>query len=395
MRIGELSGYIERHYFSPRREERRYGLLVLGAPGVGKTMGIEEGARRIAEKLKLIFTKVTVRWSPKLRKFVIDTTGEHEIEKVLTEADKHFVYTRFLLSTIEPSDLSGIPRSHEGITFYDPLLWAVIHSAAKGIVFLDEITWIQREDVWAIVPQLVLDKVAGLTSFHPETLVVAAGNRPEDASTIVRLLHNPLLNRFKVFSVASPTVEEWGEWMVNRYGDAWDKRALAFLMRFRDEGYILQIPSTPEGLEQYPTPRSWTWISLDLNEEFNALEDLHGLLGSDVGSKFWGFLQVNVDLDELLRKPELFAGLSLDGRYMASIMLSSWVSKNASNPTGCFPLIDAMSKASKEFLVLSSMGVPTAGNRRKTFLSALFRYRKEYMDVMSEIIIDMRSILAA
>jgi hypothetical protein len=52
---------------------------------------------------------------------------------------------------------------------------------------------IQREDVWAITPQLVLDKVAGLTKFSEETLVIAAGNRPEDAGTLVRMIHNPLL----------------------------------------------------------------------------------------------------------------------------------------------------------------------------------------------------------
>jgi hypothetical protein len=44
----------------------------------------------------------------------------------------------------------------------------------------------------------VLDKVAGLTKFSEETLVVAAGkfnprDRPEDAGTLVRMIHNPLL----------------------------------------------------------------------------------------------------------------------------------------------------------------------------------------------------------
>jgi MoxR-like ATPase len=157
MRIGQLKAYIVKHYFSPRRSERRYGILVLGAPGVGKSMSIEEAGREIASKLQRQFLKVVVRWSPTFKKFVINTEGEHEIEEVLANANKYCAFTDFRLSTVEPSDLSGIPRSKEGITFYDPLLWAVLHSATAGILFLDELTWIQREDVWAITPQLVLE----------------------------------------------------------------------------------------------------------------------------------------------------------------------------------------------------------------------------------------------
>lgn len=392
MRIGQLQSYITRHYFSKRRDERRYGLLVLGPPGTGKSMNVEEAAHAIAKRLKLQFLKVVVRWSSSLKKFVIDTTGEHEVEKVLEEAEKYFVFTRFLLSTIEPSDTSGIPRSYKGITYYDPLLWAVLHSASKGIVFLDELTWIQREDVWAIVPQMVLDKVAGMTAFHPETLVVAAGNRPEDASTIVRLIHNPLLDRFKIISVSPATVREWGEWMDSRYADSWNRKTLAFLMRFKEEGYLLQIPNTPEGLENYPTPRSWTYSALDIQEGFDSREDLVGLLGSDVGQKFWGFLQVDVDLNELLRRPEGFRELNLDGQYMVSIMLSSWIS-GRKDPKGAFPLIDSMVEVSNEYLVLTCMGIPRSKGRRKNFLTLLFRYSKDYMQALSDIAVDIVGIL--
>jgi MoxR-like ATPase len=138
LRIGQLKAYIVKHYFSPRRSERRYGILVLGAPGVGKSMSIEEAGREIASKLQRQFLKVVVRWSSTKRKFVINTEGEHEIEEVLTNAEKFFTFTDFRLSTVEPSDLSGIPRSKEGITYYDPLLWAVLHSSCPGILFLDE-----------------------------------------------------------------------------------------------------------------------------------------------------------------------------------------------------------------------------------------------------------------
>jgi MoxR-like ATPase len=88
----------------------------------------------------------------------------------------------------------------------------------------------------------VLDKVAGLTKFSEETLVIAAGNRPEDAGTLVRMIHNPLLNRFKIIRISPASIDEWAEWMNSRYEDKWDKRVYAFLTRFKDEGYFLQVP---------------------------------------------------------------------------------------------------------------------------------------------------------
>ena len=111
---------------------------------MGKSWSVEEAASEIAKRLNLELLRVLVRWSPKHKKFIINTEGEHEIEEVLENADKYFIYTRFLLSTVEPSDLSGIPRSHGGITYYDPLLWATLCSAAPSLLFLDELTWIHR-----------------------------------------------------------------------------------------------------------------------------------------------------------------------------------------------------------------------------------------------------------
>jgi len=102
-----MSRHIIQHYFSQRRSERRYGLLYLGPPGVGKSMSVEEAAREIARRLNRQLIKVVVGWSPRLRKFVINSEGEREIEAVLNDADSFFILTDFRLSTVEPSDLSG------------------------------------------------------------------------------------------------------------------------------------------------------------------------------------------------------------------------------------------------------------------------------------------------
>jgi hypothetical protein len=392
MRIGQLKAYIVKHYFSPRRSERRYGILVLGAPGVGKSMSVEEAGREIASKLQRQFLKVVVRWSSVKRKFVINTEGEHEIEEVLTNADKFFTFTDFRLSTVEPSDLSGIPRSKEGITYYDPLLWAVLHSTCPGILFLDELTWIQREDVWAITPQLVLDKVAGLTKFSEETLVIAAGNRPEDAGTLVRMIHNPLLNRFKIIRISPASIDEWADWMNSRYDDKWDRRVYAFLTRFKDEGYFLQVPNKPEGLEGFPSPRSWSWLALDLYEGFNTLEDLTGLVGEEVGRKLDAFMKITFDIDELIKEPAAFLNLNFDAKYMVPIMLANWIADHK-DVAKAFPLIDSMSSEKHEFLVMTCLCM----NKKAlvTFLKSLFLYKTEYKDVLSDVALKIKDEIAA
>jgi MoxR-like ATPase len=398
MKIGQLKHYIKRHYFSKQRGERRYGLLVLGAPGVGKSTAIEEAGREIAKQLGKTFIKVVVRWSSKLGKFVINKEGEWEIEKVLADAESFFVFTDFRLSTCEPSDLSGPLRSREGIAYYDPLLWAVLHSANPGILLLDEITWIQREDVWAVTPQLVLDKIAGITAFHGDTLVIAAGNRPEDAGSLVRMIHNPLLNRFKIIRIIPSTVDEWAEYMQERFGDDWDKRVYSFLKRFSDEEYLLRVPNTPEGLENFPTPRSWTWVALDLREGFYSLEDLTGLVGEEVGRKFDAFLKNSVDLEKLIRDPAGFYQLGFDAKYMVPIMLASWVSQNMKGFERAFPLIDVMSGEAPnnpaqeggrhEFLTM--MCVSMNKKNLVTLLKSLFQHNPSYREVLSDIALTIK-----
>jgi len=202
------------------------------------------------------------------------------------------------------------------------------------------------------------------------------------------MLHNPLLNRFKIIKVSPPSLEEWAEWMNERYGDEWDKRVYAFLSRFRDEGYLLKIPSTAEGLENFPTPRSWTWLALDLKEGFSSLEDICGLVGEEVGRKFDAFLKLNVDVEDLIREPKAFHRLNFDAKYVVPIMLANWITQNQRSMAKAFPLIDEMASEKHEFLVMTCISM-----KKKSlvaFLRELFAYKPLYKEVLSEIAIGIR-----
>lgn len=220
-------------------------------------------------------------------------------------------------------------------------------------------------------------------------MIVAAGNRVEDSNSIVRLIHNALLNRFKIIKIIQPTVEEWAEFMIGKYGDNWDKRVYAFLKHFESEGFLLKIPESGEGLDEFPTPRSWTWVALDLIHGFDSLDDIIGLVGEEAGRKFHAFSKVKVFLEDLLKSPEKFHDLSFDGKYMVPILLASWIDKKA-KPTDksfkaineCLPLIDHMCSERGEFLMMTCVATPK--KKLLPFLTELLKNRPQITSFFDE-----------
>ena len=87
MRIPEIKEYLKT--ISPRRS-----ILILGAPGIGKSVMVREFAEEEAKKLELEF---------------IDYTDE-DYEDIKREPKRYYVFIDFRLTETEPSDLLGIPR---------------------------------------------------------------------------------------------------------------------------------------------------------------------------------------------------------------------------------------------------------------------------------------------
>ena len=352
----------------------RKSVLVLGPPGVGKSLTAYSLGRRIAKTLGKTF---------------IDYSDD-VAERILSEPDKYFVFVDLRLTECEPSDLIGIPRTVDGATAYHPLLWAKCLSKCAGLLFLDEITNIQRPDVISASYKLLYDRKAGFTKFHPDVFVIAAGNTPEHSS-VANLLPVPLIDRTIVVEIDPPRVRTWAKWMNKTYGEAWDRRVLAFLLRFEDEHYILKTPRVNETLENYPTPRSWTDVALLLHAGLNSDELFIGTLGKEVGQKFKAFLKVRVDLEELMSNPELFKLLDLDARYMTCVMLGNWLSKNIKKAKKAFPLIDAMAEVSRDLLVLTVMSMRR--NLAK-FFRMLFAYNKKYSLALNKVFLELRKEIA-
>jgi hypothetical protein len=153
-----------------------------------------------------------------------------------------------------------------------------------------------------------------------------------------------------------------------RYGNGWDRRVLAFLERFRDSGYLFQPSKEAETLEEMPTPRSWSTLAVLLAKGVRGEEVVSSVIGPEMGEKFVAFLSVSVDLEDLAKRPQKWKELSMDAKYMASIMLGSAIEVDRIGRW--LPLLKEISEESREWLILSAIAMPEE-KRAQFFLSLL------------------------
>jgi len=309
-------------------------ILILGPPGIGKSDIIRQIAQEIAKSNKktLIDYKDFIIKYPDLTPVIKEREDYRLLKKEIPDTEPHnyFIFHDMRLTEIEPADLLGIPHVTQTGTrpmysSYVPLGWAKIFSLYPGLLFLDELTNVRRDDVLAAAYKLLLDRAAGETRFHDGVIIIAAGNPPE-YSAIARELPAPLINRMMVINVLPPTVDEWRDFMerVEReHKRGWYKRVYAFLKLKEIEGlastYFLPPPSIASTLEPYPSPRSWSnaaWTLWQINEHAKQRKQqtldpqylvrvLSGFVGNHAASVFLEFLQIlsQVDIDAILRNP--------------------------------------------------------------------------------------------
>jgi len=166
LKIGKLENYLTKLYKVGPINHTRQSTLLLGAPGIGKSMSCWKLARRLARAVEKEFVDY----------------DDDKAAMILENPDKYFVFVDLRLTECEPSDLLGLPHKINGSVRFSPLLWARCLNKAAGLLLLDELTNIQRPDLITVSYKLVFDREAGFTKFHRDVMIVAAGNRPEHSS---------------------------------------------------------------------------------------------------------------------------------------------------------------------------------------------------------------------
>jgi MoxR-like ATPase len=319
-------------------------LLLIGAPGIGKTEIIMQKAQEEARTLGKTFVDLR-------------EVSDQLIEDIFKNPSKYYVYLRIVAPHIFPEDL-GIPRERsQYVEFLPPKLLKVMTlPEIYGVLFIDEITNVQRDDQISMYYSLILEKEAGFQLRLSRNIkIILAGNPPE-WSEIVRPLPKPLRNRMTIVEVSAPTVDEWIRYMERVYGDRWEKLCGAYLKVYPED--LIKPPQND--FDNYPTPRSWTLLATKLYElKGDASKELLdeivvGSIGKEVGSKFLALYRTKIDVESALREleanPEKFDDYSTNAKILIASALAQRPAEELKKRYS--KLVDHLLNKHREFLTI-------------------------------------------
>ncbi|MEE2788007.1 MAG: AAA family ATPase [Myxococcota bacterium] len=153
------------------------------------------------------------------------------------------------LAQRDPAELAGVyfPNHNENcLALYAPD-WVKRACERPGLVFLDEINAAVTRLHQAAAYQIVLEHRVGPFVFHPNTVVLAAGNLDED-NAIVAQLSSALCNRFVHYSLRVDA-DCWLAWARE---NQIDEAFIAYISRHGKEALYRN-----DGQDAFPSPRSW------------------------------------------------------------------------------------------------------------------------------------------
>lgn len=204
------------------------------------------------------------------------------------------------------------------------------------LLFIDEIN-INSPSMQAALMQLVLERRVGPHHLHPETVIVAAGNRLSDRAAAQRM-PSALCNRFAHFNI-EPDIASWAEWARI---DGVDPRLVGFL-EFRpmllhvmpgataDDGdYRITIDSEAKS---FPSPRAWVRAARFLDRAPELRQTLVGaLVGNGPAAELEGFLRVVSSvptLKQIIDDPQTAPAPKTDpaAKYAVSAMLCRYATR--------------------------------------------------------------------
>ncbi len=248
--------------------EKKKAVLILGAPGIGKS----QISQNVAKKRNCKF---------------ID----------------------FRLLTMSETDLKGIPFPSEdnkkAIFLHPDIFPDEKRDGKEGILLLEELTSANR-NLMSTMYQLVLDRQLGTYMLPDGWTVVATGNREEDSGEFY-VMPAPLADRFLIYELAnsgSAFVDEWISWA---YKHDVAVEIIAYVRKFSKSLHDFDPDLHEEGMIIFPTPRSWTSLSDIIKHDQRLNEDLSeeaksmvlASVGPIHGSQFISFYNYRNNLPNL------------------------------------------------------------------------------------------------
>ncbi len=198
------------------------------------------------------------------------------------------------LAQRDPAELAGVyfpDHDNRQLALYPPA-WVRQVCDAPGFVFLDEINAAVTRLHQAAAYQLVLERRLGPFDFHPDTVVMAAGNLEEDNAIVVPL-SSALNNRFAHYTM-SVDLPDWLTWAA---GAGIAPEIIAYFRA--NERFGATHLYDNDGSEAFASPRSWEMAS----RLFQAAAGPHrrraiaGCVGAKATGRFLSFLDLYERVD--------------------------------------------------------------------------------------------------
>jgi len=227
-------------------------------------------------------------------------------------------------ATTDPVDVAGVPFLRIDGKGVDRFPLSIVQTACERpvLLFLDEIS-AAPPSVQAAFLRLILERVAGDLSLHPDTRVIAAANPPEQAPGGFEL-SAPLMGRVVVFKFR-PTHYEVLDFMSGLGSDADDASPLDKALRIEAEDFAITAGAQPDLLQidipsecitggiPWAAPRNWEHALRgraaarvnNVGVEITALIT-EGAVGKQIATAYEGILklrQVLPTVEEIIADP--------------------------------------------------------------------------------------------
>ncbi len=250
MPVDKMTDLLSKAYISLIRSgipfKKFPSVMLWGAPGVGKSQGVRQIARRIEDSTK-----------------------------------KKVKITDVRLLLFNPVDLRGIPTANADKTlavWLKPKIFQMdTDPDTVNILFLDEIS-AAPQSVQAAAYQITLDRTVGEHRLPDNCIVIAAGNRVTDRSVVYHM-PKALANRLCHLEIES-NVESWASWALN----AGIHSAVRGFIDY-EPSMLMGFDDINESCLAFPTPRSWEMVSNILCTAGGNPADLFPLIVGCIGSE--------------------------------------------------------------------------------------------------------------
>ncbi len=193
------------------------------------------------------------------------------------------------LAQRDPAELAGVFFPDERRQTLALLAPEWVRSAAEEpcMVFLDEINAAVTRLHQAAAYQIVLERRVGPLSFHPKTVVMAAGNLEGDEA-LVTPMSSALANRFVHFTLAV----DMNAWLTWAEANGVSPTVVAYLRGHQRFGRALLYDNTGE--PAFPSPRSWEMAARLFESAAPELRRrlVAAAVGPEAAEKFFSFVRL-------------------------------------------------------------------------------------------------------